>query len=214
VLTVEVVPSTLFKALMTSTDTPHTPTISDKAALRRRYLQRRDAAAAAALGTAGDLAMRNLLRGIELSDGAVVSAYWPMRSELDPRPTMLELAKRGHACALPVIVARDAALEFRAWRSGDTLIDGPFGTTEPLPTAPQVIPDVVIVPLAAFDERGHRLGYGGGYYDRTLAGLRQRATVLAVGFGYADQEVEALPVDAFDQRLDWIVTEKETRAFI
>ncbi len=197
---------------MTSPDHPQTSTADAKAALRGQYLQRRDAAADVAGLAAGGTAGRNLLRDIDLADAAVVSAYWPIRSELDPRPLMAELVERGHPCALPVIAGPDAPLEFRAWQPGDELNDGPFGTAQPKLDAPLIVPNVVIVPLVAFDELGHRLGYGGGYYDRTLAALRRTSAVLAIGFAYAGQEVTALPVEAFDQKLDWIVTEKRTRA--
>jgi len=207
---------------MTSADTPINPPpqnadpapSADKAELRRRYLVQRDEAAATAGADAGLQACRQALANIDFPVGAVVSAYWPIRSELDPRPLLSELAARGCRCALPVIVERDAALEFRAWRDGVALVDGPFGTAEPAADAPVVVPDIVIVPLVAFDPVGHRLGYGGGYYDRTLAALRDKSKVVAIGYAYAGQAVEALPVDAFDQRLDWLVTEESVRSYL
>ena len=109
--------------------------------------------------------------------------------------------------ALPVVVERDRHLDFRAWSPGDDLEAGDHGTWHPYPSAPLVVPDVVLVPLLAFDRAGWRLGYGGGYYDRTLQGLRRAAPVTTIGIGFAAQEVMTVPHDGHDQRLDWIATE-------
>ncbi len=136
-----------------------------------------------------------------------------MRDELDAAPLLARLNEIGCTTALPVIGARDQALMFRRWSPGDVLAEASFGTFEPAASADIVVPETVVVPLAAFDGSGNRLGYGGGYYDRTLADLRKSGNVLAVGYAYAGQEVAALPADSFDQRLDWIVTEKGVRAF-
>ena len=115
---------------------------------------------------------------------------------------------------LPVIVERDRPMTFREWNPGDTLMEGPFGTSEPGSEAPEAIPDILIVPLLAFDHRGYRLGYGGGYYDRTLRLLRRRDRgCLAVGFAYSGQQVPAVPADDTDERLDWIVHENLAGAF-
>ncbi len=140
---------------------------------------------------------------------ACVSAYWPMGDELDPRPLCAALARRGHALALPVMQGAGKALKFRRWRPGDPLRPAAFGTHEPLPRQPEVEPDVLLVPLLAFDRRGYRLGYGGGFYDRTLAALRARRSVLAVGLAYSGQEVAAVPCDGHDQALDFVATERE-----
>lgn len=138
----------------------------------------------------------------------VISGYWPIRDEIDPRPLLDSLAARGHPLALPVVGTPDAPLVFRAWAKDDALVPGPFGTRTPGDEAPEVTPRVVIVPLLAFDAAGWRLGYGGGYYDRTLAGLRRGpGTVLAVGIAYQDQQVDAVPRAPYDERLDWVVTE-------
>jgi 5-formyltetrahydrofolate cyclo-ligase len=182
-----------------------------KAELRQTCLNRRDQAARQAGTDAAQNALRHFLADVAISPQAVISAYWPMRGELDPVPLITELVGRGHACALPVITGRDAALEFRSWQPGDDLDSGPFGTREPRSGARVLVPDVLIVPLVAFDRHGHRLGYGGGYYDRTLAALRKASDVMAVGYAYAGQEMDELPQDPFDQGLDWLVTEQAAR---
>ncbi|MCH8001431.1 MAG: 5-formyltetrahydrofolate cyclo-ligase [Proteobacteria bacterium] len=142
-------------------------------------------------------------------EGCVVSAYWPIGSEVDPRPLMHRLHEDGHPIALPVVVARGRPLVFRAWRSGDPLEPAGLGTREPLADRPELTPRVLIVPLLAFDRAGYRLGYGGGFYDRTLTGLRRAGETLAVGVAYAAQEVAEVPHDGDDQPLDWLVTEAE-----
>ncbi len=177
-----------------------------KRRLRGEAKVRRDAAAAAATGAA-EAVCRNLRAAVALAAGSVVSAYWPMASELDPRPLMAALRKAGHPIALPVVVAKGKALLFRAWSPGDALVPAGFGTRVPGADKPELVPGVVLAPLLAFDRRGYRLGYGGGFYDRTLGALRSGDGVLAVGLAYGDQEVSEVPHGPGDQRLDWIVTE-------
>jgi 5-formyltetrahydrofolate cyclo-ligase len=142
-------------------------------------------------------------------EGTVVSAYWPLGDEIDPRPLMEALHLRGHRLALPAIRAAGQPLDFRAWLPGDPLISAGFGIQEPAPTAPSVAPSVLLVPLLAFDAAGYRLGYGGGFYDRSLALLRAAGDTLAVGLAYADQQVAAVPREATDQPLDLVVTERD-----
>lgn len=141
-------------------------------------------------------------------DGMVIAGYLAKGDELDLGPTLALLASAGHATCLPVVTGRAWPLMFRLWRPGHPLVPGAFRIMEPMEEAPVVQPDIVLVPLLAFDPDGYRLGYGGGYYDRTLEVLRAAAPVLAVGIGYAGQRVESLPRDAYDQKLDWIVTEQ------
>ena len=184
----------------------------DKRALRaqaiaaRRLAHQRDGAAAAA--RVSELA----LRSVPFPPNAIVGGYWPIGEELDVRPLLAGLAARGYVTALPVVTARRAKLIFRRWREGDGLDPGMHDILAPQSTAPAVDPDVLIVPLVAFDSGGYRLGYGGGYYDRTLAGLRAAKKILAVGVGFAVQEFPRLPRGPDDQRLDWIVTEIAARA--
>jgi 5-formyltetrahydrofolate cyclo-ligase len=157
---------------------------------------------------AGAKAATLLLAGIVIPPGSIVSAYWPMGDEIDPRPAMERLRAAGVAIGLPVVVAKGAPLLFRRWRPGTQLIPGGFKTEVPSPEEPELTPNLLIVPLLAFDRQGFRLGYGGGFYDRTLAKLRDGGgAVTAVGFAYAGQEVEAVPRAGYDQRLDWLATE-------
>lgn len=150
---------------------------------------------------------------LALESNAVVAGYWPTRDEADPRVLMAALAARGATLALPRIEARNAALSFRHWSEGDPLVDNHHAIQEPLAEAPRVTPNLVLVPLLAFDARGHRLGYGGGYYDRTLSGLRAAGPVAAIGIAYARQEIAAIPYEANDQRLDMVLTELGLRRF-
>jgi 5-formyltetrahydrofolate cyclo-ligase len=135
--------------------------------------------------------------------GAVIAGYWPMGDEMDPRPLMLALAQRGHTLALPITPPRGQPLSFRAWAPGGALRPGPMGTSEPAEGA-LVNPDWLLVPLLAFDRAGRRLGYGGGYYDRTLAGL---PGAKPIGIAYAGQEMTEVPAGPQDFRLPLIATE-------
>ena len=134
----------------------------------------------------------------------IVAAYYPVRSEFDCMPLLRRVAAEGWILALPVI-AGPAPLQFREWTFGVPLEPGPFGIPEPVHT-PHTVPDVLLVPLLAIDRRGHRLGYGGGHYDRTLAALRGAGGVTAIGLAFDAQEVAEVPVTAYDERLDWILT--------
>ncbi len=135
--------------------------------------------------------------------GAIIAGYWPMGDEMDPRPLMLALASRGHTMALPVTPPRGQPLAFHAWAPSAALRPGPMGTSEPV-AGEALRPDVVLVPLLAFDRTGRRLGYGGGYYDRTLAAL---PGAKAIGIAYAGQEMPEVPAGPQDMRLPLIATE-------
>ena len=139
--------------------------------------------------------------------GAPVSGFYPMPPEIDVLPVLSWFSGRGHPTALPAVAGRRQPLVFRSWSPGEPLDDGAFGIPFPAAGAADLIPEILLVPLLAFDRRGHRLGYGGGFYDRTLADLRARGPVLAIGVGYAFQEVDEVPNGAYDQRLDAIATE-------
>ena len=182
---------------------------AEKARLRVAAKQRRAAAAASAGSGAADALRDRVLDVVDFPAGAVVSAYWPMGDEIDPRPLMHALHESGHSLCLPVTAGKGRPLVFRAWAPGDVLVDGGFGTRIPGPDKPELTPRVLLVPLLAFDRTGYRLGYGGGFYDRTLAALRGRdGGVRAVGVAYAGQEVPDVPHDADDQRLELVVTER------
>ena len=142
------------------------------------------------------------LHGIE-----PVGGYWPIRSEVDPRPILRGLAKRGQAVALSQIL--HPHLSWRLWQPGDVLIKGGFGVREPGPDAPEVFPSALLVPLVAFDRRGGRVGYGKGHFDRAIAALDAKHPVLTIGLAYAVQEIDRVPVEPHDRMLDVIVTESE-----
>lgn len=140
---------------------------------------------------------------------AILAGYWPFGSEMDVRPALVALDRIGVLLTLPEVVAKDRPLRFRAWTPEEPLEEGDHGTYHPLASAPLMRPDVVLVPLLSFDRRGYRVGWGGGYYDRTLALLRKTGKVTAIGVAYAAQEVDEVPVDPYDQPVDWIITENE-----
>lgn len=145
-----------------------------------------------------------------LPDGGIVSGYWPLAGELDPRPAMHRLAALGHPLALPRVQGRGRPLSFHAWHPGDPLLAGPFDVLEPSPDAPPVDPRILLVPLLAFDRAGNRLGYGAGYYDMVLRDLRARHPApLAIGVAFAAQEVDEVPIGARDQMRDAVVTERQ-----
>lgn len=172
------------------------------------------AARAAAFAAVPDGGMRirerflvELLPLLGLAPQAVVAGYIPVRNEIDVLPLVRALMGRGHTAAMPCVVGPGAPLLFRRWELGGSLVPRPFGLLEPDEQAPAVEPDLVLAPLLAFDRHGYRLGNGRGYYDRTLAGLRARRPIVAVGLAFAAQEVLSLPIGEHDQRLDWVVTE-------
>jgi 5-formyltetrahydrofolate cyclo-ligase len=157
-----------------------------------------------------DLFLKEILPRLKLEKDAVVASYISIHDELDTRPLLTALEERGFRPAAPCIVERDRPLVFRAHDVFGGLVPGKFGSIpEPPVSAPELEPDLLLVPLLAFNRSGHRLGYGRGYYDRTLESLRKRRVIVAVGLAFAAQEMLSLPVSDNDQRLDWIVTEKE-----
>jgi 5-formyltetrahydrofolate cyclo-ligase len=176
-----------------------------KADLRRAAFAARKMAHAQA-STAVPEATAVLLREIGTARGLVVSGYMPIRTELDPVPAMAALHAGGARICVPVIAGRNLPLDFREWRPGVPMEEGPFGAMVPA-SGPWLVPDILIVPLVAFDRDFNRLGYGGGFYDRTLALLRRERDVRAIGFAFAAQEVPQVPAGPTDQRLDAVVTE-------
>ncbi len=145
----------------------------------------------------------------QIKPGLVVSAYSPMQSELNPVPLMRKLADAGATLALPVVVGRNKPLIMREWAFGQPLATGTWGIREPLPNAPEAWPDILLVPLAAFDRKGNRIGYGAGYYDLTINRLRLLKQVVAVGLAYHAQQVAVVPHTPRDARLDLVLTERE-----
>jgi 5-formyltetrahydrofolate cyclo-ligase len=143
---------------------------------------------------------------IKVRPGMIVSGFAAIRDEINPADLMLWLHAEGVRLALPVMVGKGKPLVMRAWSPGDAMEAAAWGIAEPTDDKPEVEPDVVLVPLLAFDARGYRLGYGGGFYDRTLAKLRATRPVIAVGLAYDEQKVDAVPFESYDQRLDWVLT--------
>lgn len=181
---------------------------AQKAELRSAALARRDALPPDMRAAAAEaIADRGL--PVPVRAGDVVAGYMPIRSETSPLPLMRRYVEAGARLALPRIVGRGHALRLHAWTIGEPLVRGQWNIREPDPSAPEVDPDLVLVPLAAFDRRGFRIGYGAGYYDKTMAALRARKRIVAVGLAYAVQEIEAVPNLPHDARLDFIATERE-----
>lgn len=183
-----------------------------KAEMRNAALARRAAIAPAAAQAA---AQAIVARGLALARRAsqpAVALYLPMRGEFDCLPLLDALTHAGFATALPAIGGRGRPLAFRLWRSGEPLGQGPFGVREPLPDSPPAHPAVIFAPLAAFDRAGHRIGYGGGFYDVTLEALRaqQGHGLIVAGLAFAVQECPKIPAEPHDQQLDFVLTENET----
>jgi 5-formyltetrahydrofolate cyclo-ligase len=155
----------------------------------------------------------HFLGSIPLRMGAVVSAYVAIGDEADPAPLIERLRARRHPIALPRVVRKRERLAFHIYEPGAVLVPGVFGLSQPAANWPEAIPDLLVVPLLAFDASGLRLGYGGGFYDRTLAALRASRNIIAVGYGFSAQEVSEVPHHVNDEPLDWVVTEKGARAF-
>lgn len=185
---------------------------AEKSELRAAALAMRDGLSSEHRATAAQaIAVRGL--PFEIMRGAIVAGYSPIRSEIDPMPLMRKLAAEDVPLALPSIIAVDQPLKFRAWSPNDALQRGRLGILEPLSTAAEIVPDILLVPLAAFDRAGHRIGYGAGHYDRTFAQLRPAKKVIAIGLAFAAQEIPEIPASAHDARLDLVLTENETIDF-
>ena len=185
---------------------------NSKAELRAKALAARDALSdKKRTAAAARLARRGL--PFKLLPGSIISGYSPIRSEIDPTPLMLKLADEGVRLALPCVTARGQSLIFRIWHPSDRLMLGPLGIPEPSPAAAEVIPDIMLVPLAAFDRFGHRIGYGAGHYDFTFAHLRKAKHIVGVGLAFAAQEIEAIPALSHDIALDYVLTETDAFDF-
>lgn len=180
----------------------------DKSTLRQSALARRDAMPAAARAAAVEVVTQRPFP-VAVTAGTIMSGYSPMKSEFNPVPLMRKLADAGAKLALPVTPKRGNPLIMRAWTFGDELASGVWGIREPKPEAPEVFPDIMLVPLAAFDRTGHRIGYGAGYYDMTIARIRAMKPVTAIGLAFAVQEIGKVPATSFDQQLDLVLTESE-----
>jgi len=187
-----------------------TATGQDKASVRQQLLDRRDAIsendryrAAQKIAQTG-LAFTGRSRG-------VVSGFCSFGSEIDLLPLLSKLSDSGYVTALPVIVAKGKPLIFRAWKPGDPLIEGTWSIPVPAKEADVVVPEIVLVPLLGFDDEGYRIGYGGGFYDRTLAMLKKSADIVSIGLAFAAQHVPYVPREPHDVPLDWVLTERGAR---
>ena len=184
-------------------------TASQKKTLRTTARVRRAELAAAMPDHAARLAAH--ADALDILAGTIVSGFLAMPGEVDPGPLMARLAAKGATLAVPRVAAKAAPLVFHRWTPETRLVVSSFGVSEPDPATPIVEPNVLLVPLLAFDPAGYRLGYGGGFYDRTLGALRANGPIRAIGVAYAGQEVENLPHDDFDERLDMVLTEAGPR---
>jgi len=184
---------------------------TQKKSLRVQAHTQRDRASEAAGPKAALLIARRCLGDFVFMKGAIIAGYAAIRGEADPFPLMAALANNGHPLCLPR--AHDGVLSFLAWKPGDPLVVGRMSIPEPDTKAKERRPDLILVPLLAFDSRGYRLGYGSGYYDRYLAEHRAKRSVRAVGIAFAGQQVEAIPEEDFDERLDAVVTETQVIRF-
>jgi 5-formyltetrahydrofolate cyclo-ligase len=178
----------------------------DKRAERTRALARRAAAFALHGRAAGERLARHGLEFLDPAPGSIVSGFSAIRDEIDPAALLARLASEGHRLTLPVLQGKGQPLVFRQWSPGDAMASATWGIAEPFPDKPVLEPDIVLVPLLAFDAEGYRLGYGGGFYDRTLDRLRALKPVVAVGIGYDELKIDAVPHLDYDQRLDWVLT--------
>ncbi|MCB2101198.1 MAG: 5-formyltetrahydrofolate cyclo-ligase [Rhodobacterales bacterium] len=185
-----------------------------RARMRAARQNRRRADGAAAADALCAHALAGLV-GLLARPGRAVAGYWPLGEEMDTRPLLRALHAAGHVCLLPVVTAAGAPLDFRLWWPGQDLEPGALGTLQPPADAGTLRPDLVLAPLVAFDDRGYRLGMGGGFYDRTLAGLRAQGGptdgLVVVGVAFESQRVDRVPTDPHDQPLDWILTEAGLR---
>jgi len=185
-----------------------TQTANPKIALRTAALALRDALPPGERQAAAEtIAARKF--PLAITPGVIVSGFMPLKTEINPIPLMKKLAEQGARLALPAIAGRGKPLIMRAWAFGDAFKAGQWGIREPVPEAPEVHPDILIVPLACFDRKGHRIGYGAGYYDMTIHALRARKAVIAVGIAFAAQEIPSVPATERDERLDLVLTERE-----
>jgi len=177
---------------------------SQKHALRGKLMDMRDGITQDMRFSFAEAATKHALNYLlPLSQDTVVALYWPVQNEIDVRLLLNDLERRGIRVALPVVITPDSPLEFRVYSSGDELESGVFNTSHPLSEAPRISPDIMVVPGLAYDRDGYRIGYGGGFYDRTLS-LYDRTK--AIGFAYAGQIIDYVPRADHDRRLDTVIT--------
>jgi 5-formyltetrahydrofolate cyclo-ligase len=182
----------------------------EKQAQRKMALASRNAIVAE---NAAEKIALNFLEAIPVRSDAIVSLYLPIGSEIKTGVLFQKLEAKGITCALPVIKNKDEPLIFRTYSCGDPLVAGGFGTKVPIQGQVEILPDIIVTPLLAFDDAGYRMGYGGGFYDRTLEKLRRLKHCVAVGYAFEGQKVDKVVTGQFDQKLDWVITEQQVRKF-
>lgn len=192
---------------------------AQKTKLRRAALSRRQRLAQKYVSGIGSALIDVFFDHFVVTADLIVAGYWPMGTEADIRPLLKKLAREDCNCYLPVTLVQGQGLNFRKWLPDDDLVLSTLGTFEPSVNRPIGQPNTIFVPLLAFDKKGYRIGYGGGYYDRALKALRAEARnngrdILAIGVGYAGQQVQSIPHDNFDQQIDWAITEKGAFQFL
>ena len=185
-------------------------TAAQKIRLRAYSKSKRALLSASATSAAADLA-ENFMEALTIIGDGSVAGYWPIFNEFDVKPLLQKLSCAGITVSLPAIISNQKRLVFQSWSENMQLVKGPYSTLQPVGSSALITPDILMIPLLAFDSAGGRLGYGGGYYDRTLAKLRKEKEVTAVGIAYAGQEINEVPTCSSDQMLDWIVTEADIR---
>ena len=183
---------------------------AQKIRLRAYSKSKRALLSASATSAAADLA-ENFMEALTIIGDGSIAGYWPIFSEFDVKPLLQKLSCAGITVSLPAVIPDQKTLVFQSWSKSMQLVKGPYGTLQPVGSSALITPDILMIPLLAFDSAGGRLGYGGGYYDRTLAKLRKEKEVTAVGIAYAGQEINEVPTCSSDQMLDWIVTEADIR---
>lgn len=183
---------------------------AQKNRIRAYSKKKRALLSASATSAAADLT-ENFMEALTIIGDGSIAGYWPISTEFDVKPLLQKLSCAGITVSLPAVISDQKRLVFQGWSENMQLVEGPYGTLQPVGSSALIAPDILMIPLLAFDSAGGRLGYGGGYYDRTLAELRKEKKVTAVGIAYAGQEIKEVPTCSSDQRLDWIVTEANTR---
>lgn len=178
-----------------------------KSQIRSEALARRDGLSQQTRDKAAENLSEQIYKMRDHIGAGPLSGFWPIRSEIDPRPAMMRFSTLGVALALPVVTGSE--LVFRRWLPGEALKNGPFGLSEPFDTAEALDPIAMIVPLSAFDRRGHRIGYGAGFYDKAISRLSSHKRPYTIGVGFSVQEIENVPDEAHDIPLDLIITEQE-----
>ncbi len=184
---------------------------NSKSLLRKQTLVARSAISNKQKSLAANSAAKLFIKNIPINKNDIIAAYWPISDELSCLPLVKQLRGRGHQICLPVTIAENKPLIFKLWQKEPKLLDGEYGIRIPDNDAPILAPNIIIVPLVAFDKKGARLGYGKGYYDRTIANMKQKP--LLVGYGFALQEVEQIDSESHDVPLDYMVSEKKVVKF-